>query len=1477
MSNIDSNEIPKWSQLAEFLEARFRALEMIEPIKSKITQNAQKSRSFHASVLDQNKTKYKDPVCALCEENHNLFACKKFGSKQPKERQDFVQSKGLCFNCLAPNHSVKNCKLSKSCQKCGRRHHTLLHYNKETIQGFLSTTENLYQNSDNIKSENRSQQSTSLGTETKIVSNFANENHQPNEVLLATALLKSRARNGCEHYIRALLDQGSQASFITEATSQLLGLKRSPVNGWVSGLGPGETRVKYMVSLHVESRQNPENSIQVDAYVLRSFSWLLPSRDVTSPNSLGVEDLFLADPGYATPSKIDLLLGAEAYSEILTEGLIKYPRGNLIAQNTIFGWILSGRVSKNTSTKERRVINMHLQIREDDLLKQFWELETEPNNILKKRLTKEEIKCEELYQSTTTRDYDGRYVVRLPFKKVKPDCEEGQFKELALKRFYSTERRLLRNKKHYDEYQKVLEEYISLNHMKAIDSHLEIEDSTAVYLPHHAVIREDKDTTKLRVVFDGSQKGVNNISLNDSLMIGPKLQQDLRHLLMRWRCGAIAIVADIVKMYRQVRVHEEDTKYQRILWRAHTNQPVQHFKLLTLTFGTACAPYLAVKSLQQVAKDEGHKYKIAAEKVSTDFYVDDLMTTCRSEEEAKLMYKEMNELLQRAGFQLQKWSSNCEVFLQYLNKENTNLDQSIHIKANDTLKVLGISWNRTTDQFEYTVNIGAVKDVITKRNVISDIARLYDPMGWIAPVIVKAKIYIQKLWRANLEWDDSIPEELLEEWLCFRSNLSNLTNIKIPRWMHLTENSHRELHAFADASRSAYAAVVYCRSIDAEGKVHVSLVTAKTKVSPIEKEVTIPRLELCGAVLAAKLLYEVSQILNIPKKDVYAWTDSAVVLAWLKGLPNRWTTFVSNRVSEIINIIEYDQWGHVATDMNPADCASRGLQSTELSCHQLWWNGPPWLQDIMVKSDKSDFFAHEEERVIKAYTTVKESETKFLWTRFSSLSKMLRILSRCKRFLTLTRLQAEEKIKIPKFITTDELENILLICIRQAQEIGFCEDVKEIKNRGCVRKKSVLHTLHPFFDKEGLLRVGGRIKFANARYGTRHPLIMPANSHLTQLIVRDAHEKTLHGGPQVMLNILRERYWIIRGRDQVKKCYRECVTCLRYSKINKTPLMGQLPEVRLKPSKAFKSTGVDYAGPINVRVSPGRGTRSYKGYIALFICMVTRAIHLEVVSELSAKGFIAAFRRFVSRRGRCQDLFSDNGTNFVGADKILSEMFNAAKSELPNEIATILNNEGTKWHFNPPHSPNFGGIWEAGVRSVKTHLRKVVGDSTLTYEELSTVLAQIEACLNSRPISQLSDNPDDLLPLTPGHFLVGEPLITIPDRDNTDDHITGIERWRLIQKMVNDFWKRWSREYLVLLSQRYKWTTNRTEPEINDIVIVKEDNVPPAKWILGKIIQKHTGKDNITRVVTIKCKNNFLKRPVSKLCFLPKSCSHEKK
>ncbi|CAF4810031.1 unnamed protein product [Pieris macdunnoughi] len=299
--------------------------------------------------------------------------------------------------------------------------------------------------------------------------------------------------------------------------------------------------------------------------------------------------------------------------------------------------------------------------------------------------------------------------------------------------------------------------------------------------------------------------------------------------------------------------------------------------------------------------------------------------------------------------------------------------------------------------------------------------------------------------------------------------------------------------------------------------------------------------------------------------------------------------------------------------------------------------------------------------------------------------------------------------------------------------------------------------------------------------------------------------------------------------------------------------MGQLPDARLKPSKPFLATGVDYAGPYHIKFSPGRGAKTYKSYICLFVCMVTRAIHIELVTDLTSKAFIAAFRRFIARRGYCRDLYSDNGTNFVGANKQLRDMFDRSKSNIPDEIAKLLTSELTTWHFIPPQAPNFGGIWEAGVRSVKTHLNKAIGDNLMTYEELVTVLSQVEACLNSRPISLLSDVADDPLPLTPGHFLIGEPLVNIVDDTSVINFNVNLkERWNVMQNIVVKFWKKWSKEYLLTLSQRYKWNLKLEDPCINDICIVREENLPPCKWLLGKIVEKHTGPDNITRVITIK-------------------------
>ncbi|XP_052746969.1 uncharacterized protein LOC112055315 [Bicyclus anynana] len=626
------------------------------------------------------------------------------------------------------------------------------------------------------RGEQSSNRTTSSMNETAVVANFSRGDLKIYNVLLATAVVKASSKNG-SYIIRALLDQGSQASFVSEETVQLLGLKRTIVNGKVSGLGDGQLSVKYAVAMEIKSHHEPENNITINAYVLKSLTSLLPSREVVVPDWLELKNLPLADPRFALPGKVDVLLGADVYGEILLSGVKKSPHGNLIAQNTLFGWILSGRVAQRQNTG--KVITLHAQVNEDELLKKFWEIENEPNTI-ERKLTREEQLCEEKYEETTRRREDGRFIVRLPFKNMDPQCQYGYSCDIAMRKLHTLERRLYKNPTLAIEYNKVLEEYTSLNHMREVTEE-EKDKITSVYLPHHAVVREDKETTKVRVVFNASSKGTNNVSLNDDLLVGPKIQQDLRHLLLRWRQHPIGIVADLVKMYRQVLVHEEDTDFQRIMWRANSKLPIKHYKLLTLTFGTACAPYLAVKTLQKLAELEKDSYPLAAEITKRDYYVDDLMTGCETEEEALQIYNEMSKLMKSGGFQLQKWSSNCKEFLNYIEKEELNTEQSLTIKVDNMMKVLGIRWNRLTDNFEYVVNLEETHHPFTKRNVLSDVARLYDPIGWIAPVVIIAKVFIQKLWKAGLDWDHELPNDLMTEWINYRHELNYIKDIIIPR------------------------------------------------------------------------------------------------------------------------------------------------------------------------------------------------------------------------------------------------------------------------------------------------------------------------------------------------------------------------------------------------------------------------------------------------------------------------------------------------------------------------------------------------------------------------------------------------------------------------------------------------------------------------------------------------------------------------
>lgn len=1437
------DELPTWPEMKKFLESKFRTLELIAPMttarEKSLTQKTffiTNESSEKDEIQSAHSSTHSQQICTYCKEaGHYIFNCKEFAKQSVDKRHEFVKKKNLCFNCFVPNHNVYKCRSKSSCRVCHRRHHSLLHQTKETTQ------------------EDNSQPEQKITT-----AHFSNE-QLGHKVLLATAQVEVTASNGNTHLLRALIDQGSEASFVSARVVELLGLKRTNINGVVSGVGEGtKIPIKHLVDLSVKSRYNDEETIQVKAYVLKSISTSLPSKHIVI-DWPELKTLQLADPAFYTPGKIDMLLGADIFCKIIEEGLVRMPDG-IVAQKTRLGWILSGH--RENKDNHHNFISLHVtsMVAEDnDLLRRFWEIET---TLYKKKriLTKEEERCEEIYKQTTRRDDNGRYVVHLPLKQSIEETVKlcGDTKQQAINRFKSLERKFQNNKQFKEDYAKVIQEYKEMGHMKKSETK---DDKNSIYLPHHAVVREDKETSKVRVVYDASAQGSNGHSLNNTMMVGPVLQPDLRSLIIAWRRHKICVVGDIEKMYRMINMTEEHTSLQRILWRDDPDNQLECYDLTTVTFGTAAAPYLAVRTLNQLADDEMKSYPETATVIKTSFYMDDLMAGNEDIETTKKMCEEIKTILKKGGFNMQKWSSNSEEVLKHLTGERSTQDK-IEIKLDKIIKILGLTWDRKDDTFKITVNLPEMRYPITKRLILSDVARLFDPFGWLSPIVITAKILIQRLWLCSLGWDEELPSEFSEEWIAYRQELVHLQNIEIPRWYKTTNSNHKEiqLHGFADASTQAYAAVTYLRVVD-DDEVHVIMIASRTKVAPL-KQISVPKLELCAAALLAELINDLMEILDVTKDQVYVWTDSMVVLAWLQSQPNRWRTFVANRVADILLVLDNSQWRHVQSTDNPADFATRGVKARDLAALESWWTGPKWLKQENLDFQRQVIPQTELEMKSSFHNTLEE---KPIWERFSTMSRMKRVLAYCRRMLKQKETENKER-----YLKHDEMERVEEECIKYYQNLIYGKEVEELTKNGRVKKRSSLITLSPFLDEKGLIRVGGRLQNASLTNNTKHPIIIPKNQHITKLLVSEAHTKTLHGGIQLMMTYLRSKYWIIGLKSTVRKCIHNCKTCIIDKAKVKNQFMGQLPAVRVTPHRPFLNSGVDFAGPVLMRTSKGRGHHATKGYICLFVCMATRAIHLEAVTDLTSQAFIAAFRRFVARRGQCKHIWSDNGTNFVGAAKELKQLFEKGKDNLAAEVAELLANDGTTWHYIPPKMPTCGGLWESGVQSAKRHLARVNKDTKLTYEEMATLLAQVEACLNSRPLCQIDNTT--VTPLTPGHFLVGEPLINVPDINYDHQKVSLLTRWQMVQKMTHEFWRRWKTEYLNTLQQRYKWQVPISSPSVGDIVVIKDEDTPPTKWLLGRIKQIHPGVDNLVRVVTVQCKGDHeLKRPVSKLIPLPKN------
>lgn len=1470
-SRVNSKEIPKIYDFIQFLENECERLEAANLVDV-CQQTSSKGTQLFKTRPSPSQTKHSFPkqnkvtmfsatqqnTCTYCSSTeHNIYRCPEFLNLSVQSRQGFIKNKNLCNNCFG-SHKLMDCKSQRNCSVCNRRHHSMLHYTNNTPARYAPTVP---KNSSATyhKSSNTGNNHTSNTPPATNNSTFVGISQgQNNTVLLATALVLLSSNEGHNTVARAVLDSASQTSFISEACANNLKLNRSHAgNNYINGISASEVKTKGFSHLTISSLNGVILSAAHPITILDRITSNLPKALISPDVKSRLKHIILADPTFDTPGPIDILIGADLFAHCLQGTPVSLGQDMPYTISTMFGNILIGSAPTFTPETTNNALVTLLTVNDLDIhesIKQFWTIEEPPNTM---KLSQEDKECEEHFLSTYRRTDKGRYVCRLPF--ASDPSILGNSSKHALKMFLILEKKLALQPHNKHMYTSFMNEYLNSGHMEL--STTPPANEANYFLPHHGVMKDNK----IRVVFNASAPTTSNTSLNEILHQGPKLHNEITNMIFNFRLPRIVFTCDIKQMFRQIEIAAEDQRFQLIYWREEPTHPLKIYKLKTVTYGMRSSPFLANKVISQLIVDEGHNHPLAAQALRDQIYVDDALLGSDTEEGAFLLQQDVIQLLKKGGFELRKWASNSQLLLNSVSQDFRETPLQFLSSDQPTFNVLGLKWSPQNDVFSYSIS--TPNQVDTKRAVLSAIARIYDPCGWLTPVVLWAKAIMQHLWALGLKWDDKLPDHLSRKWNCFTSELKALEDLEIPRLIDISNASNIQLHGFCDASDTAYSCCVYLRLTDSKGKVTVQLLVAKSRVAPLKK-ISLPKLELCGAYLLSKMIRFCSEMLSTKCKIDYigAWCDSTIVLAWIHTPSYKLKVFVANRVSEIQEHTPPRIWQHISSKFNPADCASRGLTPSGILSHPLWWTGPPWLIGSLSSFPTSPVEVIKENNLPELKRIVTE-------TLVTTESNSLAIIDNCSSWLKLQHIMAYvlrfihclKKLKRTGPLTLSELKNASHKICWIVQKEQFSEDLKLMANdKPCTSR---IQRLAPFLDEKGMIRVGGRLRNSSLHPSAKHPILLPKKHNVINILVDYFHVLYLHAGPLFLQATLSQRFWILSSRSIIRSRIFKCVTCFRVKPKITAPLMGDLPQGRVVPTRCFTSTGVDYCGPFQAKIHVLKRVQTVKIYICLFICFATKAVHLEVVTDLTADAFIASLTRFISRRGLVSNLHSDCGTNFVGAaaklKKSFQDLFKDPKTRLFAEKNEI------RFHFLPPHAPHQGGLWERAVKSAKHHLHRVIGKHILTYEEFTTLTTRIEAMLNSRPIIPLSADPNDLEPLTPGHFLVGGPLTSIVEPQLLTTSSNRLRRWQLVQSFAQHVWSRWQQEYLQTLQQRSKWNTPQDNLKIDDLVVIHDSNAPPLTWKLGRITAVSPGADGIVRVVHMKTATGTLSRPAIKVSRLP--------
>ena len=1411
--------------------------------------------------------------CTFCEGNHFRTKCPVFDTFEKK--LDKAKQLKLCFNCLHPGHLTVRCDKPRfTCKECKGSHNTALCNKVKGQQG----------------SSSKSTPSIITGMTLTRSEGFHRISpwDRPEALLMAvqgTVYNPSRPSLSTTTWI--FLDPGSTRSFVTQELANELQLDADTTE-WVNLIGFNEpdgrlyqshtvnlgVKLKNETALNVNANCMPMivkdiNAVQVEAneedgpYILRHHL------KVTPQVLIGVDHFFELEVRKTAADDQDFTILESRL------GPIACGNGRLAPKVTV-----ASALTHEEETSMRPEEMMHAVLRAG--------LEEEAD---------EEASQQDLYKKFADQlcVYENRFLVGLLWNHRASSLPSNY--RLAKGRLRSLIKTFKRNPELYEAYRQTLDEQLRLGIIEVVDQP-SITSGIVHYLPHQPVWKVANGKLKLRIVYDGSAKcfkvGIALPSLNDALDKGPLLLRDLTGVLMRLRRFRIAIIADIEKAFLQLTLLPSDRDSCRFLWIERPLEeidPEQAFlshltvyRFRRVSFGLNCSPFLLNGCIRELLN--AFPEKPLAQHIMRNIYVDNVAFGCNSEEEVITSCREAMDIFQTVSMPLREFCSNAVSAIRQLpdQKQAPNLGET---------KLLGLLWKTAEDELVIRFPALATQPH-TKRQMLSHIASVFDPMGIVSPALLQAKLLLSQLWELDFTWDETVPQATIDKWKevtrtwnGFRFHFKRTVGSSSPL---------DSLQVFADASGQALGVAVYLVNSSKGSSLVLAKSLVKPKRFPSERPDTIPRLELHALAIAVRLArYTLRELDMDERTPVQLWTDSTCSIDRLR-YPNKYPRAIENLIKKVRNTFPVR---HVRTNDNPADIASRGLLPEELSTNSLWMHGPGWLAEDRASWPEAitEYFPGEEtlrepeqRPTFEISLTIKaENSTPSLFNfrRFSKLSQYQRTSAYLARFLVRTKrsgwnntiLKAFQEIEhedprslytvlhgtkyVPK-ITANELELALQLLIFEAQS---CFPVDDETARAL-----------SLFENNALLLCGGRVQNSQLPECSKHPIFLPKTAEITGFIILDEHLRAHHSGIGIVLAKLRQRFWIMQARRVIKSALytnklTQCMICKRDKvKPYRYPEPPPLPALRVRPTRPFTVVGVDYFGPIRARI----GSTDCKTYGVIFTCLCCRAIHLECTWDLSTTEFLRALRRLISRRGVPKFIYSDNGAQLVAARDIAEQVWTQVIAD--ESVRSYAVTRGIQWSLIPPRSPWRGGFYERIIAIIKKSLRRVIGRKILEFQEINTLLCEVETVVNQRPITYQPDS-ELIQAVTPQQLLIPYdnvdtkfPIIE-PTWDPRDPNY-GLERpekllqsLKFVEFLLTEFWKRWQSDYL--LSLRERETSSRSEgtisPQIGDIVLLEQEDAPRSFWRLGKITELGKSRDNQVRTANLWSNGKSITRSVNQL------------